>query len=102
MAARGLTLYITELDVNDASLPGTQHERDLIVAEHYASVVTAALKEPKVEGIITWQLSDNASWLLAEPKLWGSRAQPPRPLPFDTALKPKPAYHALAKALAGT
>jgi len=100
LAGRGVTLYITELDVNDGALPGTEAERDAEVARRYAQIVTAALKVPKVEGIITWQLSDNASWLMGEPTLWGPNARRPRPLPFDHTFRPKPSYHALVKALA--
>lgn len=102
LAARGVTLYVTELDVNDGGLTGTEAERDAKVAARYAQIITAALKEPKVEGIITWQLSDNASWLMGEPKLWGPNAQRPRPLPFDHSFRPKPAYHAVAKSLSAS
>ena len=36
---------------------------------------------------------------MAEPSIWGRPGVPPRPLPFDAALQPKAAYHAIAKAL---
>ncbi len=100
LGARGVSIYLTELDVNDGALAGDQAERDRQVGERFAAVITAALKEPKVEAILTWELADGASWLTYEPKLWGPNAQKPRPLPFDAALQPKAAYHAIAKALA--
>ena len=70
------------------------------MARRYQSLIDAALAEPKVEAILTWQLSDNASWLMASPTLWGPNNRRPRPLPFDSAFHPKPAYYAIAEALA--
>ncbi len=100
LAATGVSIYITELDVNDGALKGSQAERDVQVGERFAAVITASLKEPKVEAIITWQLADSASWLMGVPNLWGPNARRPRPLPFDHDYAPKAAYHAIAKALA--
>lgn len=100
LAATGVSIYLTELDVNDAALKGSQAERDAQVAERFAGLITAALKEPKVEAILTWQLADPASWLMSVPKLWGPNGRRPRPLPFDAEYAPKAAYHAIAKALA--
>jgi endo-1,4-beta-xylanase len=100
LAATGVSIYLTELDVNDAALKGSDAGRDAQVAERFAALITAALKEPKVEAIITWQLADSASWLMSAPKLWGPNGRRPRPLPFDAGFVPKPAYHAIAKALA--
>jgi endo-1,4-beta-xylanase len=100
LGQRGVAIYLTELDVNDGAMAGDASARDQQVGERYASLITAALKEPKVEAILTWQLADSASWLNGEPTLWGPNARKPRPLPFDTAYQPKAAYHAIAKALA--
>ncbi|MEQ1695373.1 MAG: endo-1,4-beta-xylanase [Hyphomicrobiaceae bacterium] len=99
LAATGVSIYLTEIDVNDSALRGSQDARDAEVGERFAALITAALKEPKVEAIQTWQLSDNASWLQGEPKLWGPSGRRPRPLPFDKDCQPKAAYHAIAKAL---
>jgi endo-1,4-beta-xylanase len=100
IARRGPAIYLSEIDVNDANFPGDDRARDLAVADRYVQLVGAALAEPAVEAIMTWQLCDSASWLMGEPKLWGRPEQKPRPLPFDGALRPKAAYHALAKVLA--
>ena len=100
LGERGVAIYLTELDVNDAQFLGTVEERDTAVAQRYAQLVEAALLEPKVEGIITWQLTDRASWLRGARQLWGPAGAPPRPLPFDDNLAPKAAYHALARVLA--
>ena len=100
LAKRDVAILITELDVNDAQMPGDEAARDAEVARRYQSLIDAALAEPKVEAILTWQLSDNASWLMAAPTLWGPNNRRPRPLPFDGAFHPKPAYYAIAEALA--
>lgn len=99
LALRGVAIYLTEMDVNDGAIAGDQAARDLEVGERYASLIAAALKEPKVEAILTWQLGDAASWLMTEPKLWGPDGRRPRPLPFDSQFAPKPAYHAIARTL---
>ncbi len=91
----GVRVFITELDVSDEWLirqgKGAA-ERDAWVAEQYRSFLGEVLQVPAVEVVITWQLADKYSWLRA----WA----PVRPLPFDDALRPKPAFHALREALA--
>lgn len=98
LALRGVAIYISEIDVSDGALNGDQAARDAQVGQRYSALISAALKEPKVEAIITWQLDDGASWLVGEPTLWGPNARKPRPLPFDDAMQPKAAYYAIAKA----
>ena len=98
LALRGVAIYISEIDVSDGALDGDQAARDEQVAQRYSALISAALKEPKVEAIITWQLEDGASWLASEPTLSGPNAGKPRPLPFDEAMQPKAAYRAIAKA----
>ncbi len=100
LADRGVAISLSEIDVNDARLPGGADERDAAVAARYKALITAALHEPKVEALITWQLTDRASWLMSTPSLWGPHGERPRPLPFDEALKPKAAYRAIVEALA--
>jgi endo-1,4-beta-xylanase len=99
LAARKLEVYVTELDVNDLRMQGNDTRRDAQVAARYAEIMAAALAEPAVTVIQTWQLSDAQSWLngVAEPDYHTIRK--PRPLPFDRDYAPKPAYHAMADAL---
>ncbi len=99
LAQRGVTLSLSEIDVNDAWLRGSDAARDAQVASRYEQLIRAALREPKVDSFIVWQLSDNASWLNGARKLWGPNGQRPRPLPFDAQLRPKLAYEAIANAL---
>jgi len=97
LASRKLEVYVTELDVNDLRMQGDDAARDRQVAARYAEIMAAALAEPAVTVIQTWQLSDGQSWLNGVASEYNTRRKP-RPLPFDRAYAPKPAYHAMADA----
>lgn len=98
LAARNVAIYLTEIDISDAKMQGSTAERDGEVARRYFELVSTALKVPKVEVVQTWELSDNASWLRTDEVHRGPGGRLPRPLPFDEHLRPKAAYHALARA----
>lgn len=97
IAAHGLKITITELDVpeSDVSLP--VEERDHRVADEITRYLDVVLDEPALEGIVTWGLSDRYSWLNAKLRGSGTRN---RGLPFDENLAPKPVTHAIVEALA--
>jgi endo-1,4-beta-xylanase len=98
VAARGLDVVITELDVLDDGLPPDARERDAGVAEALMRYLDVALAEPAVSTVVTFGLSDRYTWLEEDfPREDGA---PRRPLPFDEALDPKPAFDALQTALA--
>jgi endo-1,4-beta-xylanase len=101
LGRRGIDIYLSELDINDRNFTGDIASRDGQVAERYRQFLTPVLAEPAVKAIITWQLSDNASWIVGDPKMWRSPNRAPRPLPFDADQRPKAAYHTLARLLAG-
>jgi endo-1,4-beta-xylanase len=97
IAALGLKILITELDVSDVGLPEDADARDRAVAEVYEAYVTAALAEPAVIAVLTWGLTDKYTWLT-------SRNRRPdgslvRVLPLDREFHRKPAWYAIAKAL---
>jgi endo-1,4-beta-xylanase len=92
----GLQILVTELDVDDSSLPADTSERDRSVAAVYEQFAVAALSAPAVIQIMTWGLSDRHSYLnVAHARADGL---PQRPLPLDAALARKPAWDALATA----
>ena len=100
IAARGLKILITELDVLDLTTSADTPSRDRAVADLYARYLEAALDEPAVKVVMTWGLSDRYSWL-NNPHFGFARKDhlPARGLPFDDQLRPKPAFYALQDAL---
>ena len=103
LAARGLKLLITELDVTDRGAPADIARRDAAVAEVYRRYLDAALGNTAVTTVISWGLTDRNSWITSgaaeHPEVRRSDGLPARPLPFDTNCLPKPAYVAIAEAL---
>ena len=96
VAALGLDIYITELDVNDQDTPGSVAARDHVTADIYARFLDTVLAQPAVKMVVTWGLSDRyTSKTTMFPRRDGA---PVRPLPFDADLRPKPAALALARA----
>ena len=91
IAARGVDIYITELDISDKSFPREPAARDAAIAARYASFLRHVLAVPQVKIVETWQLADRYSWYR------GIEAGA-RPLPFDDRLRAKPARDAIAGA----
>jgi endo-1,4-beta-xylanase len=100
LAARGLPILITELDVLDLS-PGDPAARDREVAAIYRRFLSAALDEPAVKSVVTWGLSDRYTWLNQKERTTFRRpdGEPSRPLLFDADLRPKPAFDAVLQTL---
>ncbi len=97
LARRGMKIFITELDVQDVTLPADTAARDRAVADIYSKFLSATLRQPAVKGIITWGLADSFTWIAGyRPRKDGL---PVRPLPFDAACQPKAAYYAIAQTL---
>jgi endo-1,4-beta-xylanase len=59
----GLQVFITEMDVNDGDWPAEVTERDRRVAQTYYSYLRAALTEPALKCVLTWGITDRATWL---------------------------------------
>ena len=94
----GYRLMITELDVNDAKVPGSEAERDAAVARHVAEYLDLVFSVAHPLSITTWGLSDRYTWLSEYNKRAdGSRL---RPLPLDADFNRKPMWATLAKYLA--
>jgi endo-1,4-beta-xylanase len=94
-AELGLAVAITEVDV--ATDPGLPTEVTFAAqAEAYRRVVAGCLAVPACEEVTTWGISDADTWLDGQ----GILPAPTRPLLFDGDFRPKPAYDAVAAALA--
>jgi endo-1,4-beta-xylanase len=101
LADRGLTIMLTELDVADVGAPADIAARDAEIASIYKEYLDVALDNRAVKAVVTWGLVDTDSWI-SHYNLDEFRRPdglPPRPLPFDQDMKPKPAYFAIADAL---
>jgi endo-1,4-beta-xylanase len=104
VAGMGIELAVTELDVVDAAAPSDIARRDRMVADEYRRFLDVMLDEPAVRTVFTWGLSDRHSWLVRRESgenTWRTDGLPPRPLPFDASLAPKPAWTSLSNCLAG-
>jgi endo-1,4-beta-xylanase len=96
VAARGLSIFITEMDVQDDGLDADIPSRDAAVADVYARYLSVALQEPAVKVVLNFGLSDRYTWLQEDYPREDGAAR--RPLPFDEDLRPKPAYTAILRA----
>ena len=94
----GLDLVITEFDVNDKYINGTQAERDRVVADYAKAYLDIVLSYPQCRYMMAWGLSDKYSWLQhTSPRPDGL---PKRVLPYDDKLQPKLLRDALVQAFA--
>jgi len=89
LAALGLEVHITEMDVSFSGGNGNQQSELQSQATIYGQALNACLQVPNCTTFITWGFTDKYTWL-------GSNQQP---LPFDTKYQPKPAFTALANGL---
>jgi endo-1,4-beta-xylanase len=96
IAARGLKVMVTEMDVNDSSAPADFPSRDALVAEAYARFLNVMVPHSAVIGISTWGMNDKESWLSSF--IHRADGLPLRPLPLDSNYAKKPAYTAIANA----
>jgi endo-1,4-beta-xylanase len=98
--ARGLSLLVTELDVDDSGGPPDVTLRDQAVADEARRFLDVMLDCPATSTVMTWNLSDRyvdapTDWKL---KLRGWRY---RKTPYDTAMRKKPLWDAMAQAFSG-
>jgi len=93
MRGYGIPVYVTELDIDMKSVPGTQEERYSRQAEIYRDIIEACLESGVCEGFCVWGIGDKYSWL----EWTSSKADPTM---YDDDLNPKPAYFAVFDALA--
>jgi endo-1,4-beta-xylanase len=97
LAATGLKIRISELDVRTGSSGGAPTEQQLTAQANMVKYVVASYLRnvPKAQqaGITLWGVTDNTSWL------YNNRTE--FPLLYDKNYQRKPAYAAFVQALAG-
>jgi len=97
LADLGVSILISEFDVNDTPLGPDIETRDQAVAAYAKDFLDVALDEQAVRGVISWGISDKYTWLNEQPFARKDGA-PSRALPFDGAMRRKPLWNALASA----
>lgn len=111
VAALGLRVSITELDVKERDYIRPAVERDRLVAEHVGSFLATVLPGRAVTSLTCWGISDRQSWLAVTqadraryPGAWADGSSPGfnRGLPFDSDGTAKPMRDAIARALAAS
>lgn len=99
IAALGLDVTITELDVKESPAQAPVDVRDARVAEHTRDYLDVVLAQPAVRGVVTWGLSDKYSWLCGPTHPTDPAARFNRGLPYDAQFVPKPMHAAIGAAL---
>jgi len=86
LAALGLEVHITEMDVSFSGGNGNENSELQSQATIYQQVLNACLGAHNCTAFVTWGFTDKYTWL-------GSNEQP---LPFNVNYQPKPAFNSLA------
>jgi endo-1,4-beta-xylanase len=98
VTAMGLDLVLTEFDVNDKTVAGSNVERDRAVADYAKAYLDIALSYRETRYIVAWGLCDQYSWLQ------DAASRPDglllRPLAYDDDFQPKPLRQAIVDAMA--
>lgn len=94
LAALGLKVNISEMDVRIRDLPGPPAARLEGQRRVYRDILAACRREPGFMGVTFWGFTDAHSWI-------DSFFAPDDPLLFDEQYRPKPAYAGVLEALRG-
>jgi endo-1,4-beta-xylanase len=96
----GLEVYVTEMDLNTAKVPGGDREQDAAVAGTCRNYLGTVLAEPNAMAALTWGIDFSMSWLNKAKFDWATRPDGAllRCLPFDDDHQPTPAFFALRAA----
>ena len=99
LGGMGLALFVTELDVNDQSLPADLDARDAAVADITRRYLDVALDERAVRAVQCWGLSHRHEQMGRDPATRRADGLPNRALPFDATLALTPMGEAIGRAL---
>ena len=97
VAAMGLSMAITEFDVNDQLVSGTVKERDRQVAQIARLYLDQMLSFKEVKTFLLWGICDKYSYLRDVRKR--ADGKPARPNPYDDQYHRKPLRDTIALAL---
>jgi len=89
----GVSVYVTEFDVNMNSVVGSKDYKDKLQADIYYDMMRACIESKVCPSFSILGITDKETWY----NYIGSTKA--NPLPFDKNYNPKPAYYALYDAL---
>lgn len=99
LAALGLDVVITELDISTCPSGGSVAERLEAQRLRAYNLVAACVARPACTEITFWGVTDRYSWLDTNPDISQCQnGEPPRGLLFDENYQAKPAYSAVRSA----
>ena len=91
-----LQVFITELDVDDSHVIGSEGVREQAVADVYKDYMDRMLQYPWMTAALTWGITNRFTWLNHQhPRTDGAQQVP---LPLDANYQPTPAFFALREA----
>lgn len=90
LAALGLRVHISEMDVKVNSVAGSIDQQREAQRSTYKSVLSVCLAEPRCEAVTFWGVSDAHTWITGD-----------TPLLFDAEYVAKPAYTGVLDAFRG-
>jgi endo-1,4-beta-xylanase len=93
LAALGLEVQITEMDVKIQDDPRPMQVRLAAEAQIYRDMLSTCLVVEQCTAFVMWGFTDRHSWIP------GATGHPDAPLIFDAAYHPKPAFFALLNVL---
>ena len=93
LAALGLEVQITEMDVKIQDDPRPMQVRLAAEAQIYRDMLSTCLAIEQCTAFVMWGFTDRHSWIP------GATGHPDAPLIFDAAYRPKPAFFALLNVL---
>lgn len=91
----GVSVYVTEFDVNMSSVPAPDSVRDHIEAGIYYEMMRACIEAGDCHSFAELGITDKESWY----NYLGPSTADARPLMFDARYRPKPAFYAFRNAL---
>ena len=91
LAALGLLVNISEMDVRVRDVPGTLQTRLDVQKSVYRSIVAVCVAEPRCHAVTFWGFTDAQTWITAQ---FG----PDNPLLFDEQYAAKPAFYGVLDA----
>lgn len=100
LAALGLKVNISEMDVRIRDLPGDLAGKLQVQQQVYHDIISACVKEPGFIGVTFWGITDVHSWI-NDAYINNQPLGPDKPLLFDENYQPKPAYYGAMNALLG-